>query len=51
MMDFKMTSGKMTIDDNGNTIVDQKTKEEIEKEFLDNEDNKDKKLPNMEIKD
>ncbi len=50
MLDMKLDSGKFVIDDNNETHVDEKTLKEIENEFNNNEDNKNKTMPNI-IKD
>lgn len=51
MMEMKLNSGKFVIDDNNKTIVDDSIKKEIEKGFDNIEENKDKKKPDLIIKD
>ena len=49
MLDMKLNSGSLTIDDNNNMIVDESMEKEIKKGFEENEDNKDKKLKNITV--
>lgn len=51
MMDFKMNNGSIVIDDNNQVHVDKKTAKDILKAFDTVEENKDKKKPDMIIKD
>ena len=50
MLEMKLSTGKFVIDDNNQTHVDDSIKKEITEGFENNEDNKDKKQPEV-IKD
>lgn len=49
MLDMKLNSGSLTIDDNNNLVVDETIADEIKKGFEENEDNQGKELKNMTV--
>ena len=49
MLDMKLNSGSLTIDDNNNMIVDESMEKEIKKGFEENDDNKGKEIKNMTV--
>ena len=49
MLDMKLNSGKLVIDDNNETHVDEIIEKQIVEGFEENEDNKDKSKPNVTL--
>ena len=49
MLDMKLNSGSLTIDDNNNMIVDESMEKEIKKGFEENDDNNGKEIKNMTV--
>lgn len=49
MLDMKLNSGKLVIDDNNETHVDEIIEKQIAEGFEENEDNKDKSKPNVTL--
>lgn len=49
MLDMKLDSGSLVIDDNNNMTVDPVIAEKLKEGFESNEDNKDKSLNNINI--
>jgi len=47
MLDMKLNSGKLVIDDNNKTHVDEIIKKQIEEEFENNKDNTNKNKPEI----
>lgn len=50
MLDMKLNSGKLVIDDDNQMHVDEEIQKKLKKGFEENEDNKDKSMPEV-IKD
>ena len=51
MLDMKLNSGKLIIDDNNEVHVDKKMEKEILNGFSQLDENKDKKEPSLKIED
>lgn len=47
MLDMKLNSGKLVIDDDNQMHVDEEIQKKLKKGFEENEDNKDKSMPEV----